>query len=125
MIGPESHLGWVRYIVAQHSPLEPWLRRTARVGFLDDGILLRFKVYTNCSLTYSSDKLYAISGIVKIIQQATGLSYVSGIWSELAAHCLLWSGTPLRASDEARIPAPSWSWVNTPRAFGSADHDLP
>ncbi|KUJ13387.1 HET-domain-containing protein [Mollisia scopiformis] len=36
--------------------------------------------YSRCSLTFKTDKLIALSGIAKIIQNATGETYFAGLW---------------------------------------------
>lgn len=67
--------------------------------------------YTKCSLTYVKDKLIAIQGIEKVVQQETGLELVAGLWRQYLLESLLW---------KARFPgqrqpvyrAPTWSWAS-------------
>jgi hypothetical protein len=46
--------------------------------------------YTMGQLTYSKDKLVAISSIVQDIKNATSYTYVAGLWKEYLLTDLLW-----------------------------------
>lgn len=48
------------------------------------------EAYTRGKLTFPTDKLVAISGIVKEIQVATGYTYLAGLWKEHLLTDLLW-----------------------------------
>jgi hypothetical protein len=78
--------------------------------------------YTRRSLTRSSDKLAAISGIASVISQASGFAYRHGLWEEDIKKGLLWAtrrfGNTPAATDEisTRLPGPSWSWCTTNRS---------
>ena len=75
------------------------------------------KQYTKRSLTRSSDKLPAISGLATMIGAQTQSSYFTGIW-EQDLHGLAWSKDVLdRKVDGTEDPekqrwAPSWSWAS-------------
>lgn len=71
--------------------------------------------YSGCLLTERKDKLLALSGIVRKLQQVNKDRYISGIWLHPAQFhiCLLWVGegtTTLENSPDAG--APSWSWAS-------------
>ncbi|KAF1931071.1 HET-domain-containing protein [Didymella exigua CBS 183.55] len=68
--------------------------------------------YSRCSLTFSSDKLVAISGIAELFGKTIRCAYLSGLWERDLRHQLLWKTWPRCASplnDGTR--GPSWSWT--------------
>ncbi|KAE9381081.1 HET-domain-containing protein [Stipitochalara longipes BDJ] len=71
--------------------------------------------YSKCSLTIDTDKLVAISGIAKRLQDLLHDVYYAGIWKGQLPVCLLWRVQNL-VKDEAAPPsaylAPTWSWVS-------------
>ncbi|KAK8123182.1 hypothetical protein PG984_011852 [Apiospora sp. TS-2023a] len=74
------------------------------------------KRYTACSLTFSSDKLVALSGIAKAVRSILDDEYIAGMWRRYLERELLWiSGLGPGPDDPATpdIPyrAPSWSWA--------------
>lgn len=70
--------------------------------------------YTRCSLTMGEDKLVAISGIAKIVQQKLEDDYLAGLWRRNLLEDLLWevSRDEVRAQRPDRYRAPSWSWAS-------------
>jgi hypothetical protein len=67
--------------------------------------------YSQCELTFSSDKWFAISGLCKVLQSRFQSGIHAGIWDSAVGAGLLW-----HVRDEARTPydafqAPSWSWL--------------
>jgi hypothetical protein len=66
--------------------------------------------YSTCHLTYQSDKLMAIEGLMSKISQRTGVKFQAGVWNDLLHSGLLWSaqGEPLIRLEEG---PPSWSWA--------------
>lgn len=79
--------------------------------------------YMECKLTYQQDKLVAISGIARKIQEATGERYLAGLWDNSSlAPSLLWYVLGRRQADstasvryrsvEDDCRAPSWSWAS-------------
>ncbi|KAI4217673.1 MAG: hypothetical protein LQ351_000269 [Letrouitia transgressa] len=67
--------------------------------------------YSMSALTRPEDKLVAISGIVRIIQQATGMSYWAGIWDHDLTRQLLWAANGNNVRPQ-QYRAPSWSWAS-------------
>ncbi|KAI1391819.1 heterokaryon incompatibility protein-domain-containing protein [Hypoxylon trugodes] len=61
------------------------------------------KHYTARSLTHEQDKLPALSGLAQIYHEATGDTYLAGLWKASLPGSLLWP----RA-----FRAPSWSWAS-------------
>jgi hypothetical protein len=68
--------------------------------------------YSQCSLTYPTDKLVAISGIAKFMRTSMGCQYLAGSWRWNLEHQLLWKvwENPPKTKDFTR--APSWSWAS-------------
>jgi hypothetical protein len=78
--------------------------------------------YSNLPLTQESDRPYAIAGIASRIQEATGDTYLAGLWREDLPRGLLWVGLPLWSTKARRRPGiPSWSWMSRedPGAWGA------
>lgn len=93
-----------------------------------DGRLITFwhriiEHYTETGLTYATDRLIALAGIVKAIKNRSGLTYAAGTWLEFWPFDLLWksSGSGARRSEGTSrgTNLPSWSWVSTegPKEF--------
>jgi hypothetical protein len=70
--------------------------------------------YTNCDLTYTTDKLIALSGVVKLMEQALDDEYCAGLWRSRLVTELFWFG-PSNNQELSLRPspyrAPSWSWA--------------
>lgn len=69
------------------------------------------RAYSKCKLTKPEDKLVALSGVARTIQQETGDEYVAGLWRSALRRGMLWRYdlTPVPKASEYR--APSWSWA--------------
>ncbi|KAK6822847.1 HET-domain-containing protein [Apiospora arundinis] len=72
--------------------------------------------YSSCQLTYQSDKLPAISGMVRALQDITGDVCVGGLWKNDLAYQLCWKhdvhpDNTGRTTTAGRA-APTWSWAN-------------
>jgi hypothetical protein len=72
--------------------------------------------YSMAKLTYSTDKLVALSGLAARIQKYTKCQYLAGMWRHHLAYQLLWevAGIQWVVSRERReiYTAPSWSWAS-------------
>lgn len=72
--------------------------------------------YTRCHLTYGTDKLIALSGVVKQFQDLLQDEYLAGIWKRHLPYHLLWfkerPSLTQRATDSQNYRAPSWSWAS-------------
>lgn len=82
--------------------------------------------YVRCSLTKSSDKLIALSGIAKAFREVTGGTYLAGLWKDWLHYGLLWKTTPTSGSWIQRNEsyAPSWSWASVTSTGTGADVEL-
>jgi hypothetical protein len=68
--------------------------------------------YSKCILTLPEDKLPAIAGLAKRIQECHGITYFAGLWGPSLHLDLLWHTTD---SSHGRLPipqAPTWSWAS-------------
>ncbi|PMD34225.1 HET-domain-containing protein [Hyaloscypha variabilis F] len=71
--------------------------------------------YTSCNLTKPGDKLIALSGVAKRLEEYTQDEYLAGLWRKHLPSQLLWEITldqagPLVPAKVYR--APSWSWAS-------------
>lgn len=68
--------------------------------------------YSGMKLTYESDRLPALSGLAKQIQNFRTGRYIAGLWEDSLTTDLLWhSQTP--ASNRLKVwRAPTWSWAS-------------
>jgi hypothetical protein len=68
--------------------------------------------YTDRDLTFTKDKLPAISGVAKFFQSKHESDYLAGLWKHDIARELLWTRNS-RTSLERVFPlrAPTWSWA--------------
>ncbi|KAF4573338.1 hypothetical protein EYR36_007849 [Pleurotus pulmonarius] len=69
--------------------------------------------YTACGLTYQSDKLIAIHGIVSWMKSQFELEFLAGVWKDSASVGLLWVAADRQGLEP--LPeslAPSWSWAS-------------
>ncbi|KAL2071990.1 hypothetical protein VTL71DRAFT_11333 [Oculimacula yallundae] len=96
-------------------PLKPSILRNMLISWYD--ILYD---YTRRDLTFSNDRLVAISGIANIIGSCLQDQYFAGLWRRDMPRALLWSPfeeeTLPNALHKSRLPpiyrAPSWSWAS-------------
>ncbi len=85
--------------------------RSPDTTFITHGACLLLKR----QLTFESDKLIALQGIVKQLPIRTSLEYHFGIWSGSIAGQLLWFAKPytvLEPSESLKVN-PTWSWAST------------
>ncbi|KAF4344553.1 het domain protein [Fusarium beomiforme] len=82
--------------------------------------------YSRRSLTFSDDKLLAISGVAKTFDNIHPLGYMAGHWCEdddELVKSLCWKrGGPGKKS--AKYRAPSWSWASQDSAIDYGHFDL-
>jgi hypothetical protein len=68
------------------------------------------EAYSGCKLTFEKDKLIAISGIARMMEDDIDCEYLAGMWRKDLEHQLLWKVT--KPMKNARHRRPSWSWVS-------------
>ncbi|KAK3388652.1 heterokaryon incompatibility protein-domain-containing protein, partial [Sordaria brevicollis] len=79
--------------------------------------------YTQMQLSRQTDRLIALTGIARAVQNNRGWAYAAGIWQEFWPLDLLWHKKfevdPLEGPKETKyltqsgLNAPSWSWATT------------
>ena len=87
--------------------------------------------YSECSLSYSSDKLMAISGLAKRVLSLTlwpDTDYLAGMWRKDLPRGLLWETRRIARETEKLRGIPSWSWASvsghyTERFHAGSDFD--
>ncbi|KAF7876630.1 hypothetical protein EAF04_001715 [Stromatinia cepivora] len=67
--------------------------------------------YAARSLTFETDRLFALAALTQEIETHFGLTSWMGIWAEDIHDGLLWSTSGARSIPEAYV-APSWSWAS-------------
>lgn len=68
-------------------------------------------LYTQGLLTFSTDKLVAISGVASIMSLTIGVRYLAGLWDTHLTKQLVWIVRGMGQSSSVYI-APSWSWAS-------------
>ena len=68
--------------------------------------------YVDRKLSFSSDKLIALSALASLYRQCTGYTYLAGLWKESLISDLCWrSAYHSLAPRPKEYRAPSWSWA--------------
>jgi len=78
--------------------------------------------YSECKLTYSKDKLIALSGIARLLQSETQDMYLAGMWRKNLERQFCWSRVDAPAHHQIKPKleshrAPSWSWASVDGAI--------
>lgn len=68
--------------------------------------------YSSRQITYDKDRLPALAGLAARYAQATGHTYLAGLWREDLPRSLLWMCSDHQATGRANRHAPSWSWAS-------------
>jgi hypothetical protein len=75
------------------------------------------ETYSGCRLTFSTDKLVAISGLASRIGRDMQCEYLAGMWRRDLEHQLLWKVVkPEKAVVADGTRGPSWSWASVDSA---------
>lgn len=81
------------------------------------------EIYTGAFLTFPTDKLIAIAGLVAPLEKRFDLSFQAGIWSRYSTIDLIWKVDVMKTRKSQhqehpprRLPneAPTWSWASSP-----------
>lgn len=104
-----------RYFLQPHSAQsDPRIRASPKLAEIH-GVLPRWytllESYCERTVTFENDRLYAISGLAREIQQQTHMTYMVGLWKEDFLIGLLWS-IDCRGHRPAKYRAPSFSWAS-------------
>ena len=90
------------------------LERT-RHEFDKDAVKAWMKIvdkYSGLGLTFSQDRILAISGIAKRIGENTKNQYCAGLWLSCLADQLAWYDGRRKLRRPSTTVSPSWSWVS-------------
>lgn len=72
--------------------------------------------YTSCALSFHSDKLKALWGIAKLVQDSRGEKFIAGLWERDLVLQLAWTVTNPAVSERPEPDSdnwfPSWSWAS-------------
>ena len=70
------------------------------------------EMFSGCQLSYSKDKLVAISGMAKMIADDMKCAYLAGMWRRDLEHQLLWKCTAATKAVQLNgTRGPSWAWA--------------
>lgn len=109
---------------------DPYLVRNPEEIERDLGLTWRRLVeeYSQRKLAREQDRLPALAGLAARHAQATGDTYLAGLWHENLHYWLLWEGQgrPLPRHKEAAPSrhAPSWSWASVGRKVRFRDPEF-
>jgi hypothetical protein len=70
------------------------------------------KQYSRCDLTQPGDKLYGMTGIVKLFEELTSDEYLAGLWKSRFVDMLDWRVYKPKPLLSLEYRAPSWSWAS-------------
>jgi len=114
--------GWLEYSETVPLTGPTYMRRIDWTALNDVGQFIKawkglVSSYTTRQMGCLDDKLLAVSGIARKMNQLTGNTYMAGLWKEALPELLLWhpEKLPHGKVNPARIPtyvAPSWSWAS-------------
>jgi hypothetical protein len=71
--------------------------------------------YTALNLTFQTDALPALQGVVKRMQLVRNCSYYAGLWENTIIEDLLWYSNTLKVST---YQSPTWSWASRGSSVG-------
>ncbi|GAB1316401.1 hypothetical protein MFIFM68171_06611 [Madurella fahalii] len=89
--------------------------------------MLLVNQYSSRSLTCSSDKLAAPSGLASRVAQSSSYTYLAGLWKENLEQTFLWTASRLPFQkfglrhDEYQAPSWSWASLHSAEIFGGFD----
>ncbi|KAE9373586.1 HET-domain-containing protein [Stipitochalara longipes BDJ] len=70
-------------------------------------------IYSGCSIKFGKDKLVALSGLARLMQEESSVEYLAGLWRKDLEIQLRWEVlNPDRGNRPAEYRAPSWSWAS-------------
>jgi hypothetical protein len=69
--------------------------------------------FTDCHLTYETDRLPAISGLARRMKPIFNCRYLAGLWELYLVPQLLWASySSSKSKRTATYQAPTWSWAS-------------
>ncbi|KAF4629849.1 hypothetical protein G7Y89_g8298 [Cudoniella acicularis] len=98
-----------------HSALLWSTLRAKSRGVWTRGWSLVVETYSRCQMTFEHDKLVALSGVAKALQEETGDEYLAGMWRKEISLQIDWRPDRSFGGNIKRplvYRAPSWSWAS-------------
>jgi hypothetical protein len=80
--------------------------------------------YATCDLTFSTDKLIALSGVAHEVHKRRPSTYLAGLWSRDLLRGLTWF-CPIRHHRPESYTAPSWSWASVKSHRSGLEYTFP
>ncbi|KAH7061925.1 heterokaryon incompatibility protein-domain-containing protein [Paraphoma chrysanthemicola] len=68
--------------------------------------------FTSCELTYQKDKLPALQGVARRLQDERSSAYFAGLWEDSIWYDALWYVLEPERATSSGYRAPSWSWAS-------------
>jgi hypothetical protein len=93
----------------QRSDTEKQIRKKHFVGSMWPEVV---ELYSRCKLTYSKDKMVAISSLAQHIVSQTNPKYIVGLWRKGLESQLCWRRRDPRRRRHLEYRAPTWSWAS-------------
>ncbi|KAH7401368.1 heterokaryon incompatibility protein-domain-containing protein [Pyrenochaeta sp. MPI-SDFR-AT-0127] len=79
--------------------------------------------YSECELSFETDKLVALNGIVQKVAQLTGDFLICGLWKQYFIPQLLWRTSHVTIKHRSNSwLAPTWSWASNQTSFEHTTH---
>ena len=80
--------------------------------------IMLIKIFSACLLTFSKDKLVAVSGMAQNLAAGMNCEYLAGLWRRDLEHQLLWKVLrPCPAPEVDHTRGPSWTWASVDGAI--------
>jgi hypothetical protein len=104
-----------------------WTEETSWFNFIEE--------YTSCNMSFQSDKLPALSGVISALQKLTGDVCLAGVWKSWFLQGLLWrlqqpdrdnyAGSQKKPQRTISWRAPTWSFASVEGAvtYAPLEHD--
>lgn len=89
---------WVQLLSTQQESRELWMATIS--------------TFTSRQLTYESDRLPALAGIVKRFQNTGRGKYLAGLWQNQLVYYLAWIREESSITPSYRTANPTWSWAS-------------
>jgi hypothetical protein len=110
--------------------LQDWLLRSSGPHYDWQHTL---EIYGQRQLSYSTNRLSAMSGIASLVQRATSSEYIAGLWKDTFILDMLWQlnlnapcryPNPSNEFDHGRSNPPTWSWASVDGQVAYPNHTL-
>ncbi|KAI0144619.1 heterokaryon incompatibility protein-domain-containing protein [Xylariaceae sp. FL1272] len=80
--------------------------------------------YTNCNLTFDSDRWPAIMGLATAVEHQSGHRLINGLWESNLASELTWRASSPSKAKRLSDGFPSWSWLSLTAPVSKMGYNL-